>query len=161
MRHHAWFAAALALVRGAFAEAAGEATYIEVAKIVESLTSPDDVIIALQHSGSLRYYAGRLTLRWDVVDEQWLDRTIAWLDAHGHHRYFLLEEPEIAMLRAKLGSTNLSARLDWTPPVSFRGGAVKLYDAVRRDVSGTSVMQPATRRSGGCLPAEPPPRQWS
>jgi hypothetical protein len=150
-----------AVSRGAFAEAAGEAKYIEVAKAVETLTSPDDVIIALQHGGSLRYYAGRLTLRWDVVDPEWLDRTIAWLDAHGHHPYFVLEEPEIATLRAKLGSTNTSARLDWTPLVSFRGGAIKLYDAVRRDASGTPVVQRATPRTGECLPARPPPRPWS
>ena len=46
-----------------FTEAVGESKYVEVARVVESLTRPEDVIIASQHSGTLRYYAGRLTLR--------------------------------------------------------------------------------------------------
>ena len=71
--------------RETFSVARGESKYVEVAKTVESLTGPDDVIISAQHSGSLRYYAGRLTLRWDVGDPAWLDRTVDWLAAHGHH----------------------------------------------------------------------------
>jgi hypothetical protein len=43
--------------RGTFDAARGEAKYVEVARVVESLTSPDAVVIAEQHSGSLRYYA--------------------------------------------------------------------------------------------------------
>ena len=65
-----------------------------MAKTVESLTGPDDVVISAQHSGSIRYYAGRLTLRWDVGDPAWLDRTVDWLAAHGHHPYFVLEPQE-------------------------------------------------------------------
>ena len=82
------------------------------------------MIIAAQHSGSLRYYAGRLTLRWDTGDVAWLDRTVEWLAAHGHHPYFVLEPQEIVQLRARYGPSNASARLDWTPLVSFRGGNV-------------------------------------
>ena len=85
-----------AVRRDAFSVATGEAKYIEVAKTVESLTEPDAVIISAQHSGSIRYYAGRLTLRWDVGDPAWLDRTVEWLAAHGHHPYFVLEPQEIA-----------------------------------------------------------------
>src|SRR5262249_40613722 len=61
-----------ALQREAFAIARGEAKYVEVARIVESVTDPDAVIVSAQHSGSVRYYAGRLTLRWDVGDPAWL-----------------------------------------------------------------------------------------
>ncbi len=72
-----------AVRRDAFGTARGEAKYIEVARTVESLTGPDDVVIAAQHSGSIRYYAGRLTVRWDVGDPAWLDRMVDWLAAHG------------------------------------------------------------------------------
>src|SRR5262249_59597563 len=65
--------------RETFNVARGEAKYVEVAGVVESITDPDAVIISMQHSGSLRYYAGRLTLRWDIGEPAWLDRAIDWL----------------------------------------------------------------------------------
>ena len=128
--------------RETFSVARGESKYVEVAKTVESLTGPDDVIISAQHSGSLRYYAGRLTLRWDVGDPAWLDRTVDWLAAHGHHPYFVLEPQEVDELRARYGARNASARLDWTPMVSFRGGAITMNcDGVRRDRGAPTVSQ--------------------
>jgi hypothetical protein len=145
-----------AVRRDTFDVARGESKYVEVARTVESLTRPDDVIVAAQHSGSIRYYGGRLTLRWDVGDPAWLDRTVEWLAAHGHHPYFVLEPQEIAELRERYGPANVSARLDWAPMVSFRGGAVTMYDAVRREREGPTVSLPA-RTSFGCLPQRPAP----
>jgi len=124
---------------------------------VESLTDPDAVIISAQHSGSIRYYAGRLTLRWDVGDPAWLDRTVDWLSAHGHHPYFVLEPGEAAELRARYGPQNLSARLEWTPMVSFRGGAVTMYDAVRRERGGATASPPPSRAVHECVQQRPPP----
>jgi hypothetical protein len=145
-----------AMRRDAFNVAQGESKYVEVARTVESLTGADDVIISAQHSGSIRYYAGRLTLRWDVGDPAWLDRTVEWLAAHGHHPYFVLEPQEIDELRARYGPTNQSARLDWTPMVSFRGGAITMYDGFPRDRRGTPV-RPAARAFHDCPLPKPPP----
>jgi hypothetical protein len=139
-----------AVRRDVFAIARGEAEYVEVARTVESLTDADAVIISAQHSGSLRYYAGRLTLRWDVGDPAWLDRTVDWLAAHAHHPYFVLEPQEVDELRARYGPTNMSARLDWAPMVSFRGGAITMYDGVRRDRNAPTVSQPPARTSHEC-----------
>jgi hypothetical protein len=147
-----------AVRRNAFAIARGESKYVEVAKAVESLTGPDDVIIAAQHSGSIRYYAGRLTVRWDVGDPAWLDRMVEWLAAHGHHPYFVLEPQEVDELRARYGPTNMSARLDWTPMVSFRGGAVTMYDGVRREHGGAPATPLPSRARHECLVQKPPPR---
>jgi hypothetical protein len=147
-----------AVKRETFSVARGEAKYVEVAKTVESLTGPGDVIISAQHSGSIRYYAGRLTLRWDVGDPAWFDRTVEWLAAHGHHPYFVLEPQEVDELRARYGRANASARLDWTPMVSFRGGAITMYDGVRRDREGTTVSQLPARAVHECLLQKPAPR---
>jgi len=146
-----------AVQREAFAIARGEAKYVEVARIVESLTDPGAVIVSAQHSGSIRYYAGRMTLRWDVGDPAWLDRTVEWLAAHGHHPYFVLEAQEIDALRARSDPTNMSARLDWAPMVSFRDGAIRMYDGVRREQNGPTVSQPSARLSRECLAQRPPP----
>ena len=34
------------------------------------------VVLAGQHSGSMRYYSGRITLRADGLDNEWLDRAV-------------------------------------------------------------------------------------
>jgi hypothetical protein len=146
-----------ALQRDAFAIARGEAVYVEVARTVESLTDADAVIMSAQHSGSIRYYAGRLTLRWDVGDPAWFDRTIEWLAGHGHHPYFVLEPQEFNELRPRAGPTNASARLDWPPMVSFRGGAITMYDGVRHDRNSPTVSQPPAHTSSECLLQKPAP----
>jgi hypothetical protein len=144
--------------REAFTVAFGESKYVEVAKAVESITEPDAVIISAQHSGSIRYYAGRLTLRWDVGDPAWLDRTVDWLAAHGHHPYFVVEEPEIAMLREKYGPRNAAARLDWTPMVVFRSGAVQMFDAIRREHGAPPLPQTPSRAVHECQPQRASPQ---
>jgi hypothetical protein len=152
------FGVAQAAGRDAFDVARGEGKYVEVANAVASITRPEDVIISAQHSGSIRYYAGRLTLRWDVGDPAWLDRTVEWLAAHGHHPYFVVEEPEIAALRSQYGAANASARLDWTPMVSFRGGAVQMFDAVRRERGRSPVTQTPLGAVRSCVPQKPSPQ---
>ncbi len=147
--------------RGAFAEAAGESKYVEVARVVESLTDERAVVISAQHSGTLRYYAGRWTLRWDVGDLAWLDRTVDWLAANGRHVYLLLEEPEIEALRAKAAGTSVVARVDWNPIVSFRGGAVKLFDAVNRQRSAPAVANKPSFAVDGCVGDKSRTLRWS
>jgi len=148
---------AQAIGRDAFNAARGESKYVEVARTVESLTDRDAVIISAQHSGSIRYYAGRLTLRWDVGDPAWFDRTVDWLSQHGHHPYFVLEPGEVADLRARYGPENVSARLAWTPMVSFRGGAVTMYDGVGREAGGATALLPPSRAVHECVQQKPPP----
>ena len=41
--------------------------YLDAAIYFNGLPA-DAVVLAMQHSGSVRYYAGRLTMRWDVLD---------------------------------------------------------------------------------------------
>jgi hypothetical protein len=144
--------------RETFNVARGEAKYVEVARVVESITDPDAVIISMQHSGSLRYYAGRLTLRWDYGDPAWLDRTIDWLATHDHHPYFVLEPQEIEALRARSGSRSAAARLDWTPMVVFPNGGVRMFDALRRDRGGAPAEQQTRGTIRDCVDQKPSPR---
>ena len=116
------------------------------------------MIISAQHSGSLRYYAGRLTVRWDTGDPAWLDRTAEWLAARGHHPYFVLEPQEIAELRTRFGQRSMLARLDWTPMVVFPVGGVQLFDAVRRERAGTPVEQLSKGAIRECIEQKPPPQ---
>jgi hypothetical protein len=143
--------------QSAFSMAAGEAKYVEAARVIETISRPDDVIVTWQHSGSIRYYAGRLTLRWDVLAPRWLDFAIAWLQARGHHVYLLLEEPELKPFRDRFTATSSIGRLDWLPMVSFRRGAVRLYDVAHTDRRELPVEQPELRGVRECLVQRPPP----
>jgi hypothetical protein len=144
--------------RAVFDVSRGEAKYVDVARVVDAVTDPDAVIISAQHSGSLRYYAGRLTVRWDTGDPAWLDRTAEWLGAHGHHPYFVVEPQEIAELRARFGQRSMLARLDWTPMVVFPVGGVQLFDAARRERGGTPVEQRSKGAVRECIEQKPPPQ---
>ena len=62
--------------RSVFDLARGERRYTDVARFVAGHTDPDAVILSVQHSGSLRIYADRLTLRYDALDPLWLDRAM-------------------------------------------------------------------------------------
>jgi hypothetical protein len=146
--------------RDAFHEAAGESKYVEVARVVESLTERDAVIVSAQHSGTLRYYAGRLTLRWDVGDPAWLDRTVDWLAAHGHHPYLVLEESEIEALRTKGGAVSAVSRLDWTPMVTFRGRSVQAFDAVNRARDQPAVTNKTSFTVDACATNRLPAPRW-
>jgi hypothetical protein len=143
--------------RDAFALARGEARYVDAAKVVESVTRPDAIVIAAQHSGSLRFYAGRLTLRWDFIDPLWLDRVVEWLAADGHHPYFLLEDGEVAAVRERFGDRGDVGKLNWEPLVTFRSGAVRFYDALARDRRERPVDQAGSRPIRECLPQRPLP----
>jgi len=139
-----------------FDEQSGEAKYVETARAVETITSPDDVIISGQFSGSLRYYSGRLTLRWDFLDPQWLDRAVDWLDARGHHVYILLEAPEVDPFRARFAASAIG-RVNWVPIVTFRGRSIQLHDAIRRDRFERPIEQPPLTSVRECLPQKPFP----
>jgi hypothetical protein len=47
------------------------------------------VILALQHSGSLRYYARRQTLNWDRIPGGWLAETTRTIQAAGYPVYLI------------------------------------------------------------------------
>jgi hypothetical protein len=119
----------LSAQRGAFDNWRAERRYVSIARLVRQATGPNSVIFAAQHSGSLRYYAGRTTLRYDNLDHDWLDRSVAWMIAHGVHPYLLLEDWEIPDFQQHFAGQQLLSRLDQPPLVVYNGPATAmLYD---------------------------------
>lgn len=60
-------------------------------------TPQASVVMANQHSGSLRWYAKRQTIRWDFIAPEQLVTTVRELQAHGATVYVALEGDEVAM----------------------------------------------------------------
>jgi hypothetical protein len=93
----------------------GERRYIAVAQMVQRLTPPNSVIFCMQHSGSIRYYGSRMTLRYDQLDRLWLDRAVDWLGERGVRSYLLLEPWEIPNVISRFPGSRAVARLEATP----------------------------------------------
>jgi hypothetical protein len=73
----------------------GDSAYVGAALAVRSITEPNSVVFTWLHSGSVRYYAGRVTMRYDLLDRDWLDRAVEWLNARGVAVYALLDRASI------------------------------------------------------------------
>jgi len=119
-----------AVERGLFDIKAFESRYERAARSVARLTPPTAVVFAMQHSGTLRYYGGRPTLRYDLVDRDALERTVAELTSAGYHPYFVLEDWEVQAFRDRFGHASASGRLERSPVARlWPRPAVFLYDA--------------------------------
>ena len=110
-----------------------------------------------QHSGSLRIYAGRLTLKYDVLDPAWLDRTIEHLQSIGRRPYFVLDGGEVDAFRLRFAGSSALGALDWPPLATFES-AVAIYDPIDRRPGSRPVAFPRTSgpRDGLC----DPPQSW-
>lgn len=77
--------------------------YTSAAEYIRSELPPNAVILTVQHSGSIRYYADRLTVRWDWIGREWWLRALDVLRERGLRPYLLVSRFEDAQLRRQLG----------------------------------------------------------
>ena len=105
----------------------GEQRYVEPALHIAAETPADAVILAMQHSGSVRYYAGRLTLRWDGLDPAWLDRSIDIVSSRGIATYLLVESWEESVFRVRFRGQQTLHILEAGPVATARNGEIRLY----------------------------------
>ena len=117
---------------GVYPPGEGERRYATIADLVARITPPTAAIVTTAHVGPLRYYGGRLTVRYDVLDPLWLDRTLEWLEQHGRKPYILLEEQEVEEFTRRFAATSPVARLQMTPVLAYEAheiaGRVFLFD---------------------------------
>ncbi|MCU1381662.1 MAG: hypothetical protein JWL71_359 [Acidobacteria bacterium] len=139
--------------RRAFDLRNSERRYLDVARFVAGHTDPKAVILSVQHSGSLRIYADRLTLRYDALDPLWLDRVVAYLQSIGRHPYYVLDGGEVDAFRQRFGGANRSGALDW-PPMATLGGTIAVYDPLDLRQGAAPLAIASTR--GTHLRCEPP-----
>jgi hypothetical protein len=154
------YTASVANRLGVFPDGEGERRYATIAQLVREATEPSSIIFTSIHTGPLRYYAGRDTIRFDLLDEAWLDRAVAWLTEHGRHPYFLVEDWERPIFEKRFAAMNSLGRLALSPVLAYRAyqipGIVYLFDPAK---PSAPTLEPAPIRSPQprCpLPAKPP-----
>ena len=90
------------------------------------------IVLAVQQSGSIRYYGRRGTLAWDAVAGDALDAAVGALASAGRPVFFALEDNEAPRFRARFAGQRYGA-LDWPPFAEVHGpGRVRFFDPRQR-----------------------------
>ena len=111
-----------------------ERHYPTVARLVRKSTERNSVIIAMQHGGSVRYYGGRVSIRYDLLDPKWLDRAVDWLDAQGIRAYLLVDKWEVPEVEGRFKGQKALERLQQPPAALYSGTTtVFLWDLSRHE----------------------------
>lgn len=148
----------IAQAGGAFTLWRTERAYPAAAELTHTHTPDNSVVFTLLHSGSTRYYGSRMTMRFDLLDKEWLDRAVTWLAERGIQSYALLDGSEADDFKARFASQETVKRLDEPPIFVLKGPpTVRLYSL--------SVPNPATTVAPAvdwdglrCTPPGAPPR---
>ena len=88
---------------------------------------PNAVVFTTQQSGSVRFYSGRPTIIWDMLDPAWLDRAVEHYQRRGLRPFFLFEQEEDRGFRARFESHSRLGGLEW-PPAALIGREIKIFD---------------------------------
>ena len=106
--------------RSAF-ETSAEVTYAEVGAYVKDRLPDTAVVLSVLHSGSVRLYANRPTIRWDWVMPAELDILVDRLVALGLTPYVILDAGEVEPFRSRFASASAIAGLDGPPIAEIPG----------------------------------------
>ena len=100
--------------QSAFHVRANEARYVAAARIAVALPE-NAVILANQHSGSLRHYAGRITMRFEWLEPDMYIPALEYLAQLGRPVYVVLDDWERDIFRARYGAVADISWLDRAP----------------------------------------------
>ena len=121
------------------------------------VTEPNSAIASLDHSGSLRYYGGLMTINFGSVPDQSFDAVVDWLSEHGVRTYLAIEEWELPEIRQRF-STNRCMRVLDGPPVAILEwpGKMQLFDLTgTRQEKEPIVARPAPGSLSTARPVAP------
>jgi len=125
--------------------ARGERRYIEAARFAARTTPDDAIVLAMQHSGSVRYYAARTTIRYDWLPESRLDEAILFLQRIGRRPILVLDDWEEPQFKRRFAGQKWGA-LDWPPRAEVESQPVaRVYDPFDRDRYHASQRIPTVR----------------
>jgi hypothetical protein len=114
----------------AFTVGAGEDRYLAVARFVDRALAPGSVLLSMQHSGSLWFYSGRATLRYDFLTPERLPSAIEWLKNQGLHPYIVLDASEEEAFKTRFSAVGPLGQLDLRVVGEMRQPVpVRIFDA--------------------------------
>ena len=127
-----------------------------VGEYVKDYLPPNAIVFSILHSGSIRYYSGRLTLRWDWLPADWLDRSVDFLTSNGYQPFLLIEKNwERTQFVGRFSGHSRIGSLALTPVATYYGlTRADLYDLGNpNQPTVTATIRPRARGS------DDPPRR--
>jgi hypothetical protein len=119
--------------------AAGDRRYADVGEFVSTSLPENAVVFTQQHSGTIRHYGGRLTLRYDLLDSAWASRAAGEVERLGLHPYLVIDDWEIPHVQKHFGRP-ADQRLPWPYVARMRdNGGVTIYDMATGASPGAPV----------------------
>jgi hypothetical protein len=101
---------------------ANERRYAVIGEYVRDQLPPNAILLSIIHSGSVRYYSGRTTLRWDWLPAEWLEPSLAFLRSNGYRPLLLIEDWERSQYTERFSAQSKLGSLDWPPIATYHGG---------------------------------------
>ena len=98
-----------AKVHGAFDLREQERKYPLAGTFVRDHLPPTAIVLAAQHSGSIRYYAHRPTFRWDLLSPTRLDQALAVFRAQGYEPFLVVDGGEYEDFRSRFDASGQRA----------------------------------------------------
>jgi hypothetical protein len=109
-----------------------ESRFVVTGQYVARALPANAVVLAVQQSGSVRYYGGRSTIAWDAIPADALDRAIEALGRAGRPVFIILEDEEVPRFRERFATARLGG-LDWPAHAEVHAPVrVHVYDAADR-----------------------------
>jgi 4-amino-4-deoxy-L-arabinose transferase-like glycosyltransferase len=120
----------LASTHAVFTVGHGMRRYAAAAALARQLTEPNSVIVALNHSGSLRYYGGRITINIGNIESGGpIDEVLDWLQRNGVQTYATFEDWEVKEISPRFAGTKYQAALNRPPLAIVKDpGQLMLFD---------------------------------
>jgi len=107
----------------------GEERYTAVARFIDRELPPNAILLSMQHSGTIRFYSGRMTVRYEYIPEYRFKSSLEWLIRRGYRPYILLEGWEVARWRLHFVGDAPVADLDFRVLAELEWPArIRLFD---------------------------------
>jgi hypothetical protein len=105
-----------------------ERHYPGAALVVRDLSPENSVVLAMQHSGTVGYYGGRVVLRYDYLHAGELDLAVEWLAERGIPVYALLQDFEVPRFEERFRGERVAAELADRCLVLYEGTSeIRIY----------------------------------
>jgi hypothetical protein len=123
----AWRRAHYAVDQGAAVAWRAEQRYAETGAFIARELPERAALLSMQHSCSARYYSGRVTIRYDIIQPGELDAVVRTLQRLGYSPYLVLDDWEEPIYERRFAGQTAGAARDWLPVAAPAGGSVRIY----------------------------------
>jgi hypothetical protein len=126
--------------RSVFGIRGAERRYALVGDFISRSLPDSALVFTMQHSGAVRFYGGRLSLRYDNLDSEWVQDGPAELERLGYHPYLVIDDWETPEVKKRF-QLKADAPLPWTPIARYDDyGGVTVFDMAAHPAAQQPVL---------------------